>query len=113
CELVYRYVLKSVLGDDLRPDSGRVGHLLLQRRWAARVFAPRKAEIVRDLSPEPSPSEHIAVDDIERRIGGGRRRRRPVKLLRQDARVRHVGDGVILFRRAGIDEGSAGMSADR
>ena len=57
------------------------------------------------LSPQPPPPEHLSVDDIERLVRRGQRRRGPEnEMPRKNARVSDVGGGGALLRRPRKDE---------
>ena len=76
-----RQLAETVTLDDLGPDLTGVGHLLLERRRRVMEWDWLDAKRVGQPRPQPAPPEDVPVDDVERRVRGGRRRRRPDEML--------------------------------
>ena len=93
--------------------SAGVGHLLLERGGLSVERHGLDAERGGEPRPHSPPAEDVAVDDVERLVRRGRRRRRPDEVVGQEAGVGHVGDRLPLLARAGEVESAPRLAADR
>src|SRR5262249_36010696 len=70
------------------------------------------SEVRSELRPQPSPAKDLSVYDVERLIASLFRRRCPLQMMCEEARVRHICERIPLQMRAGEDEGLAGLATD-
>ncbi len=102
---------QTVRGGQCGPGRGIVGHLSRQRPHVATEGHGLDIEPRRDPAPHPAPPEHIAVDHVERLVGGGRCLRGPQQVPRQQPGIGHVGQPLPLGERTGELERAPGVPA--
>src|SRR6187402_2545165 len=93
------------------PKFGGLLHAVVERSSGLGWALWLDAEVCGDLRPEPAPAEGVSVHDVEGLVVRCRCECGPFEMLREDACVGDVGEGVPLQMRTWEDEGLTRLAA--